>query len=240
VIIERVFSCGKNIFAAIEPYLSEWQKTEAALFVFWDADCGESEAIARVKKYAAKTQEFKILSGRQLERWLDNEVSARRIKLSPPIKRLLIAAPAGDLWRLTGELEKYELGGSLAVSEKLNDTKIWNFTDAFVASKKKALAASFCLASEGYDLLYLMAALGKSLRAILAARDALERKIPLAEVGKKMGLRNSFVLRKQAETARALAMATLIKNYRLLFSTDENIKTGKLPASIAFLNLFVK
>lgn len=239
VVIERAFSSPRNIFTALEPLLAEWEKSKTAIFVFWDGDPAGSTAFSGLKKHSVKVQEFKLLSGSKLERWADEEISRRGLELSSGDKRALVADSGGDLWKLSREFDKYELGGRVREGKAPGEEKIWNFTDAFMVSKKSALAVSYRLISGGTDTLYLVGALAKTLRIISALRDAMDRKIQLSEVGKKMKV-HPFVLRKGAESARVLAEETIFKNYRLLFAADENTKTGKLPAPIAFLNLFVK
>ena len=239
IVVERLFSSPKNIFAAIEPLLEEWQKSQNSIFVFWDGDCAEAKAIERVKKHAAKIQEFQLLTGVKLERWLDDEISAKHLKLSSAERRALIADSGGDLWKLTQELDKHELGSAAPAKKEAREEKIWNFTDAFLVSKKQALVASFRLVARGTDNLYLIGALARTLRVIFAIRDALDKKAQISEIGKKMKV-HPYVVKKQAEAARILTQSTLTRNYGLLLTADENIKTGKLPASLAFLNLFVK
>ncbi|MFY9461921.1 MAG: hypothetical protein WAP51_01830 [Candidatus Sungiibacteriota bacterium] len=239
IVVERLFSSPKSKFSAVEPLLEQWQKSQSSIFVFWDDGSGEDEAIERVKKHSAKIQEFQLLAGAKLERWLDDEISAKGLKLSSAEQRALIADSGGDLWKLTRELDKHELGGVAPAKKEAREEKIWNFTDAFLVSKKQALAASFRLVSRGADNLYLIGALARTLRVTFAIRDALDRKIQISEIGKKMKV-HPYVVKKQAESARVLTQSALARNYGLLLTADENIKTGKLPAPIAFLNLFVK
>ncbi|MFY9462110.1 MAG: hypothetical protein WAP51_02820 [Candidatus Sungiibacteriota bacterium] len=239
IVVERLFSSPKNIFSALEPLLEEWQKSQSSIFVFWDTECKEAEAIEKVKKHSAKIQEFQLLTGAKLERWLDDEISARGLKLSAAEQRALIADSGGDLWKLTRELDKQELGGATPAKREAREEKIWNFTDAFLVSKKQALAASFRLAGRGADNLYLIGALARTLRVVFAIRDALDRQIQVSEIGKKMNV-HPYVFKKQTEAARVFTQSELARNYGLLLTADENIKTGKLPASLAFLNLFVK
>ncbi len=239
VVIERALSSPRNIFSAFEPLLAEWAKSQTAIFVFWDGDLYESDILSGLKKHSAKVQEFKLLSGLKLARWVDEEISRRGLELSSADKRALIVGSDGDLWKLNHELDKYELGGQVYADKAPEEEKIWNFTDAFMVSKKSALAVSYRLTSGGTDTLYLVGALAKTLRIISALRDAMVRKIQSSEVGRKMKV-HPFVLKKGVESARLLAEETLSKNHRLLLAVDENTKTGKLPASLAFLKLFVK
>src|SRR3989338_3970673 len=101
IVIERFFSSSKNIFSAFEPLLEQWGKSQNSVFVLWDGDLGGAGAVEALKKHSIKIQEFQLLTGAKLERWLDDEISARDFRMSSAEKRVLVADSGGDLWRLT-------------------------------------------------------------------------------------------------------------------------------------------
>ncbi|MDO8560919.1 MAG: hypothetical protein Q7R91_01750 [bacterium] len=239
IVLERVFSAKKSVFSSIEHLLKEWVSSPDTTFVFWDGDCVESAALSRVKKSAHGVEEFSLLNGASLEKCAEEEIKRRDIKLSQGLKAALLMSSGGDLWKFSMDLDKYEVGGLFQERKTISEEKMWNFTDAFLVRKRLALASAVRLLSGGADMLYLMGALSKTLRATLALRDAIEKKIAISDVAQKLELK-PFVANKQARVVRDIKPETLAGNYRLLLNTDENIKTGKLPAPIAFLSLFVK
>ena len=239
-VVERLFSAKKNAQEAVESFLEGWQKSKDDTFIFWDAAVPDSSPLlSLVKKRAAKTQEFLNLSGARLRAWLDRELRQRGITLSRETQRALVAGSQGDLWKLAGEIDKCEVGGSTEIGEYSAEAKIWDFTDSFFSDKRKALVASFKLFRSGEDELYLLGALSRTLRSLLALRDVLDKNGNLTEAGDKLGLK-PYPLYKQTEIARREPLGTLVGLHRLLLGADLNIKTGKLPARTAFLNIFVK
>ncbi len=238
-VIERLFSAKKNAASELAPFLKQWVESKDETFVFWDVELSDSPALRLVRKHGAKTQEFPLLEGARLSAWLERELQRRDITLPKEVSRGLSASSCGDLWKLTRELDKYEVGGEAEVYKKRAETKIWDFTDSFFSDKRRALVASFKLFRSGEDELYLLGALSRTLRSLLVLRDILDKNGNLAEAGNKLGLK-PYPLYKQAEIARREPLGTLASLQRLLFRADTDIKTGKLPAPIAFLNLFVK
>lgn len=239
-VIERLFSAKKNAPEAVESFLEGWQKSKDDTFIFWDAAISDSSPLlSLVKKRAAKTQEFLNLSGTRLSTRLDQELRQRGITLSLEVRRALVAGSQGDLWKLAGEIDKCEVGGAPEIGEATGEAKIWDFTDSFFSDKPKALAALSRLLRQGADELYLLGAFYRTLRSIMALRDISDKGGSLTDAGKKLNL-HPYVFRKQTEIARGKSLGTLVGLHRLLFGADLNIKTGKLPAHVAFLNIFVK
>lgn len=239
-VIERLFNAKKNAPEAVESFLEGWQKSKDDTFIFWDAAIPDSSLLfSLVKKRAEKTQEFFNLSGARLRAWLDRELRQRGITLSPEVRRALVAGSQGDLWKLAGEIDKCEVGGSTEIGEAYSEIKIWDFTDSFFLDKPKALAALSRMLRQGVDELYLLGAFYRTLRSILALRDISDKGGNLTDAGKKLNL-HPYVFRKQTEIARGKSLGTLAALHCLLLGADLNIKTGKLPAYAAFLNIFVK
>lgn len=240
ILIERAMSAKKDFGRVFTPLLAPWAKSSHATVIFWDEDIGKGSAFfAAVKKYAEKTQEFPILLGEKFRRWALGEAEKRDVKLPKRIEENIIASSAGDSWRFIQELEKSAVGGTVSDFRNGGEEKVWDFTDSFFNDKKKSFVSAFRMLENGADPLYLSGAFAKTLRMLAVFRDAIDKKEDPERVSKKLGL-HPFVAKKNIGVARGLAFSLLERRHAVLREADENMKTGRLPASLALLSLFVR
>ena len=80
------------------------------IFLFLEKEVG-NDTLALFKKSAEKIQKFDLLSGAKLKKWIQEEAGKRKIKLSLDTQDKITEKYSSDLWRVSSELEKYELSG---------------------------------------------------------------------------------------------------------------------------------
>lgn len=80
------------------------------IFLFLEKEVG-NDPLALFKKSAEKIQKFDLLTGAKLKKWIQEEAGKRKIKLLLNIQDKIIEKCGSDLWRVSGEMEKYSLGG---------------------------------------------------------------------------------------------------------------------------------
>ncbi len=102
---------------------AELFKASRNIFVFWESGVGkdkESKALETLKKISEKTQEAKILSVSELDRWLQKKAGELGLKLSKEEREVIISeAGDGAEWALENELEKIFLEGGSRADEKI-------------------------------------------------------------------------------------------------------------------------
>jgi DNA polymerase III delta subunit len=110
------------------------------IFIFWE-EILESFLLAVFKKYAAKIEEFKMLTPREAKLWLQKEAEKRKIEMPDSLKEELIKQCGSNLWLLSSELEKYGLssGEGLNLNQKTKQVNIFHISDA-VAERDRGRA----------------------------------------------------------------------------------------------------
>lgn len=110
----------------------------ANIFIFREENL-ESSLFNVFKKNIGEIYEFEPLSPPQIRAWLDRELVKRKINLSDALQKELIERCGGDLWSLSGELEKHclapkgDFSNSRPAAEKFN---IYNISDAVLAKDR--------------------------------------------------------------------------------------------------------
>lgn len=88
------------------------------IFIFLEGEL-DNEIVSLFKKHSQKIQEFKLLSGTALKKWIQN----REDKIPFDVQEEIINSCGSDLWRVSKEIDKWQLGGALKKSlqkEKYN------------------------------------------------------------------------------------------------------------------------
>lgn len=240
-VCERFFSGQKINLFSLRPFFAEWAGTKTTTFIFWDVECDTARPeFHALRSCATETQIFSPLSGKDLRKWFDGECASRNITVSEGAANSVLRCYGGDLWGISGELSKREVGGGATEDRmRLSEEKMWDFTDSLLVSKRRALASAVRLLHDGAEEIMLLGAAGKIMRNAFALGDAAERKEPFQAAAKKLAV-HPFVARKLFQVAKGKPLSTFFRQYALLCEADKNIKTGQLPAPLAFLNVFVK
>jgi len=221
----------------------------------------ESKGKNRGKKYHVKddklwdfltgkkvaSEEFEILAGARLEKWLKNKVVQAEGKISESAVKKLAAYVGGDLWRQASELAKllaYKNGELVSdrdveelVRAKIEDD-IFRAVDALAQRQK---SAAFKLLrrqlAQGETEISLLGRLAYQFRNLLLLKEQIEKGVPFYQLGKKVAW-HPFVLRKTFAQTQGFTFAGLKKIYARLGELDTQIKTGRLEAAAA-LDLLV-
>ena len=121
LVILRNASSAPDFFRLMEES-AELFRTSRNIFVFWESATAKAKgnkALETLKKISEKTQEAKILSVSELDRWLQKKEASFGLKLTKEERDLMIVeAGDGAEWALENELEKMALGGEAILGEK--------------------------------------------------------------------------------------------------------------------------
>ena len=194
-----------------------------------------------VKKYG-KYQEFPLLSGEKLRKWIKKEFSNYNSDISPEALNKLLEYCEENLWSLGNEIKKlsaYKQNGmvdvkdiELLVKPKI-DTDIFKTIDALASKNKRtALVLLHKHLDNGDPPLYLLSMINFQFRNILIVKDLIEKGRPFYTIPKLTKL-HPFVVKKSYQSAERFTFDELKKIYQKIFQVDLSIKTGKLKADLA-------
>ncbi len=261
IVIENLISKNKSkkIQEEIIVYLdSQWSDENVLLFL------EESAAIkARAKKKTRKTaskpllarlqkekvEEFDLLTGASLYKWVRQEVKKRGGSISDQAVSQLAQLVGSDLWQMSSEIDKllhYKAKGmimpkdvALLVRAKY-DENIFHLTDALAAQDARR---SFQLLSEqlaaGNHELYILTMLVRQFRILLQVREIINTEQNYYTVASRLHL-HPFVAQKAVTSVKQFTSEELQDIYRSLMEIDTKIKSTSQNPQLLFDLLIAK
>lgn len=183
-------------------------------------------------------EEFIPLDGAALDRWVRAHAESLGATIAPDALRMLVAEVGANLWRMTGEIEKLALAASGAaitadhvralVAETPTDD-IFAFVDAIGRGDRvAALSQLRRLEEAGTEPGALVGMLGRQLRLLVMASDALARGVHLPRLAGELGVA-PFVAQKISEQASRTSLARLRALYPRLLDLDRTLKSSRAP-----------
>lgn len=198
-------------------------------------------------KQHSKSQEFQLLTGQKLKKWIEDSLKIQQSKIEPRAIQLLIDFVGNDLWRLSNEIKKlisYQKDELIKVDDVLLlvkpkiDLNIFNTIDAIaIKDKKMALNLLHSHIEKGDSLPYLFSMIVYQFRNLLIIKDLIESGRPNHLLLKETKL-HPYVVQKTYKQAQRFTFLELSKIYQKILQIDTNIKTGKIDPEIA-LDLLV-
>ncbi len=220
--------------------------------VFYEKEkVDKRSSLFNLLKKKAKAQEFKLLTGKKLEEWVQKEFIKRKADISNVAIDLLIRFVGNDLWRLSSEIEKLSLYNADSKSEiKEEDVKnlvkpeletdIFETIDAIASqNKKKALGLLHSHLEQGDSPIYLFSMIRFQIKNLLVVKDLAEKGMPYSLVVSDSGL-HPFVAKKSYNLSQRFSLKSLKKIYWDIFELEIKIKTGKIDPSMALDLLIVE
>lgn len=232
-VVERASTASGAAAEYLRSRLLAWRADRALTVIFWEEEVDTAEGTAKdLKRQATKTQEFKLLGPAAASRWLEEEVARRRLRLAPEERQLLLARHGPDLWALANDLDKAGAGWSPEAARR-DEERVWNFTDAFLAHRRRAFLPLARLLARGEEPVALLGALAASLRALAVVWWGMEHG-KLAEARRGV---HPYVVKKNMELARSVDGEILRSRFAELIRADTELKTGALPPPLPLIRL---
>jgi DNA polymerase-3 subunit delta len=201
-----------------------------------------------LKKYA-KSQEFKLLEGKNLKDWVKKEIENYKVKINPIALEKLTDYVGNDLWQMENEIKKlvvYKTGHNqvttvtkvcrvnledveLLVKPKI-ETDIFKTIDA-IAEKNKKRALKFIKAhlEKGDSPFYLFSMINFQFRNLLIIKDLMERNLSPYSLNHL----HPYVIKKSISLLEKFSFSELKKIYQKIFQLDLDVKTGKIEPEMA-------
>jgi len=204
-------------------------------------------------KKCAKSQEFKLLEGKNLKNWVKKEIENYKVKINPMALEKLTDYVGNDLWQMANEIgklvsykttthpppnKKIEVKDiELLVKPKI-EPEIFKTIDAIASrNKKQALELIHKHLEKGDNPLYLLSMINFQFRNLLTIRDLIEKNKSPYTLLEEAAL-HPYVIKKSYFQAQKFKIDELKKIYQKIFQVDLAIKTGKVEPETA-LDIFI-
>ena len=252
VIIENLLTKNKNktLLEELANYIKKRKISESTVLVFWEENKpDERTKLFKLLKKPGRAQEFKLLSGYSLSRWIKGEIEKRGGKIERKAIEKLAAYVGNDLWQMSNEIDKlisYQAlkpitseNVEVLVKAKL-DTNIFNLIDAIGEKNRKgALKLLQDQIESGAHPLYLLTMIIYQFRNLLIIKDLIEQGLNQYQIQKETKI-HPFVVQKTFSQARNFSLNELKKIYQKLLETDIALKTSKIEPNLALDLLITK
>jgi DNA polymerase-3 subunit delta len=216
---------------------AEYFLNSKSIFIFFEEGLPPKGRFFDFLKEKVKTQEFKILQGKDLEEWVKKEFAKYNFLITREDIEKLVSLIGNDLWRFSNEIKKIVCFNrkidhetlELLVSPQI-EVDIFKTIDAIAAKNKKlALFLINKHLAKGDNPLYLFSMINFQFRNLLAVKELLEKREPFYNILKISQL-HPFFLKKLCFLANKFTLAELKRIYQKIFQADFEIKTGKIKA----------
>jgi len=196
----------------------------------------------------AKSQEFAILTGAQLQKWAQQFVQQRGIQIEKGALARLLVHTGGDLWAFENEIQKIKFYAAGVIGDKDLDvfltpcapTNIFALVDAYVDGDKARAAQllrGHLTAGDNENYLFFM--IQSQFRNVAQAQWFLERgESDASRIGRLCGM-HPYVAKKSLAQAKAFDKVRIKKIYSQLVDLDSSVKTGKREPRAALEDLIL-
>ncbi len=237
--------------------LKEWQGISeyiklmppTTVLVLFDADL-DSKAVNQLFKSLAPAADRVLpmneIKGKELAAWIKDYTVKSKGKISAGAVALLADYIGGDLWSLTGELNKlmtYCEGREISdsdvreISSFAREESIFVLVDAVLEGRiKDAQLMLHRMLKYGTAPQQILAMIERQLAIILRVKELSHGN--QQEIRESLGLHPRYPLEKTLRQARSFTIPKLRKAFHALLDTDVAIKTGKYEDDLA-LDLLV-
>jgi DNA polymerase-3 subunit delta len=238
--------------------LKEWQgisdfikamPTSTVLVMFEpDLDPRSSNPLVKaLSPVADKVLQLSEMKGRELTAWIKDHTVKNGARISPAAVILLADYIGGDLWSLSGELNKLmtycqdrEISETdvREITSFAREENIFALVDAVLEGRiKEAQLMLHRMLLYGTAPQQILSMIERQLTIILRVKELSQGK-PQQEIRERLGLHPKYPLDKTLKQSRTFTPARLRKAFHALLDTDVAIKTGKYEDNLA-LDLLV-
>lgn len=239
----------RNIFSNQEfkdEFLQEGEKllrSEDIILISESKEIQDSDPLFKFLKEKAKTQQFKVLEGKELEGWIKKEFKKYNKRINLTTLKKLIEFVGEDLWTLSNEIKKLVnyAGEEIEIKENTLDllvkpkieTDIFKTIDYIALQKKKqAIELLKKHLEKGDSPFYLLSMISYQFRNLLIVRELIEKNTSYYLISQKTNL-HPYVIKKIYPLAKKFSLSELKRIYQKIFQVDLEIKVGKIKPEIA-------
>ncbi|MEE8470653.1 MAG: DNA polymerase III subunit delta [Dehalococcoidia bacterium] len=211
---------------------------ESTDLVLIDGPLKKSNPLLKALVSHAIVKDFQHLKDDGLRSWMRARAKKVGCTISPPALSLLANLIGSNLWLLSNEIDKlclYAQGRTVEQNDvrllvaDAREASVFSMIDAILERKyATTVRLLHSLEDEGAAPPYLLFMITRQFRTVMQAKDLLQQKRKVADIGNILGITSGYALRKTLEQAKQHSMERLEEVYRKLLETDISIKTGRL------------
>lgn len=231
---------GLGEWEGLASYVREMPETTVLVLV--DGEVKGHNPLLRQLSPLAEVRAFPLLRGRALKAWIQQRVEQEGGHIAPQAVDMLTDLIGGDLWAMSGEIQKLILYGQgrpicedqvRQLVSHAQEASIFALVDA-VAERRIELAQRVLhrLLREGMAPTHILTMITRQFRLIAQAGD-LKPGLSREQIQERLGLKASYALDKTLAQARLYDFAGVRQAYGKLLETDLAIKTGKYSDTLA-------
>lgn len=203
---------------------------------------GSNALLKTLSPVADKVFHLTELKGKDIASWIREYAFGNNNKISAAAVTLLADYVGGDLWLLTGELNKLmTYCGGREITDKdvreltsfAREDNIFVLVDSILEGKiKDAQVMLHRMLKYGTAPQQILAMVERQLSIVLRVKE-LSNDVPQTEIKERLGLHPKYPLEKTLKQARTYTIPRLRKAFHCLLDTDIAIKTGKYDDDLA-------
>ncbi len=250
-ILENVFlnSEFEKNFLDSKNFLRE---SKEIILIYKKGEINKKNSLFKFLIKYAKTQEFKLLEGAALKRWVRREVERYGAEIDFLAVEQLINFTGNNLWQLSNEIKKlvcFKASKKIIKAEDLEllvvpefEQNIFKTIDAVVSkNKRKAFFLIYKQLKKGDSLLYILSMIVSQVRNLLIIKERYELSmranlqidnLNLNKLSKELGM-HPYVAKKALWQAQKFSLEKLRKIFQKFFQIDFQIKTGQIDPETA-------
>ncbi len=223
IVVEGAFFSDQS-FSYLAEAVRSIKDVKDIFLILWDRSLSTEglKRLEEVRALADKVQEFKFLTGLNLQNWIEVEAQKRGLKLYPA-QFAHLAYFGSNLWGLSNELAKMALTEIADFRKQDNQQyNIFQLGDTFFSSAKIALGVFLNLLHQGHDDFSIFSYLVNHGRTLLTVKIYLDRGVTVPSYHQL----HPFVVKKASALARGLSQEELRILLQKFFEEDFKIKVG--------------
>lgn len=234
----------KELMSIVEPFAAQQDVIVVIRLVTPPAE-GKTRGVKKtpttLKIAEARTEDFPLLTGVALQRWITQEAHERKTRLNREALNLLATWDGNDMWKLSNDLDKAALlaDNKTVTAEIIQElvvppavSNIFALTDALgLRQRAQALRLLRQELDAGTHPLALIATLANHLKTLWLVGTTREQFRTESALASKLRL-HPFVVKKALVQARHFSPSALAAWHHRLVSTDEQLKSTSVDAEV--------
>ncbi len=215
----------------------------STVLVLVDGDIRKGNALLNALSKNAQVRNFPRLKAGRLKEWIRGRVKQEGGEISPGAVNLLAATAGENLGVLANEIEKlllYTAGRTIKeddvreVVSYAREASVFTMVDSLIEGRAaRAAPLMHQLLQEGAAAPFLLFMITRQVRLLLQLKELLQSHNRRADMMKRLGIYQDFMLDRAVEQCRSYTMERLEQVYRQLLETDIAIKRGWLKGDLA-------
>ena len=241
---------GKRAVTKVKVEGGEWQALDSyiqrmpptTVLILVDGKLSRHNPLLVRLSPLAEVQVFPLLRGRDLRAWIQQRATKDGGSISPQAVGLLAELIGGDLWAMSGEINKlllYAEGRTIDEEDvrrsvsHAQEAGVFALVDAVLEGRfQTAQRALHRLSREVALPTYILAMIARQLR-LIAQVKGMSPGSSRKHIQETLGVASAYAMDKVLKQAKLYDLQRLAQTYRRLSETDLAIKTGKYSDRLA-------